>query len=408
MANEQSASKGSYPMENIKEVHKHDVLCGRGNFVNNHAGNEYFRDLVKYHKVAYVACDKGEKGKFSRLIVHEIRSLNPPGRFLKQDNATNLWFDIGDKKAIDKTRQALREGAPELLKELTEPIQEDADRVVSSEALASFASLANEYKESIQAVLKEGVNHGSHDKVTNTDFQPTQVESNPFLHHGSAGALGRTEVTSILLKDPEKDAAPLRLSSGAAAAIVSQIPASELEPNPVRFSHTPMRRRPGLFGAPGGSSLASQSSDSQGQNASDTNASVREVHLPEATNRRESSILKKSNSEKSLSFEEIVGRRDSGESLPFEEITGGGACRGPRSSVCSNMSFSMNDLSAEGHISDLFQESLVLGDNGTYSSSSHSNEKHLAPGQNHSSTSDLSLGLSQLMDFSLSDLNGGR
>ena len=45
--------------------------------------------------------------------------MDPPGRFLKQDPATKLWLDIGDKKSLDKTRQALREGAPELLKELT-------------------------------------------------------------------------------------------------------------------------------------------------------------------------------------------------------------------------------------------------------------------------------------------------
>ena len=44
--------------------------------------------------------------------------MNPPGRFLKQDAKTKLWSDIGEKKALDKTRQALREGAPELLKEL--------------------------------------------------------------------------------------------------------------------------------------------------------------------------------------------------------------------------------------------------------------------------------------------------
>lgn len=44
--------------------------------------------------------------------------MNPPGRFLKQDPNTKLWSDIGEKKALDKTRQALREGAPELLKEM--------------------------------------------------------------------------------------------------------------------------------------------------------------------------------------------------------------------------------------------------------------------------------------------------
>ena len=106
-------------LRDIVTPHDHDVLSGRGNFVNYHAGNEHFRALVRKHKVAYVACPKPQKGKFSRIIVDEIKARNPPGRFLKQDPITKLWEDIGEKRALDKTRQALREGAPEISKELT-------------------------------------------------------------------------------------------------------------------------------------------------------------------------------------------------------------------------------------------------------------------------------------------------
>lgn len=99
----------------VKEPHPHDVLSGRGNFVNYHDGNEYFRKLVRKHKLEYVNCPKQQKGKFSKLIVDEIKARDPPGRFLKQDKDSKLWYDIGEKKALDKTRQALREGAPELM-----------------------------------------------------------------------------------------------------------------------------------------------------------------------------------------------------------------------------------------------------------------------------------------------------
>ena len=101
--------------DKIKEPHPHDVLSGRGNFVNYHDGNEYFRKLVRKHKLEYVNCPKQQKGKFSKLIVDEIKARNPPGRFLKQSKDSKLWYDIGEKKALDKTRQALREGAPELM-----------------------------------------------------------------------------------------------------------------------------------------------------------------------------------------------------------------------------------------------------------------------------------------------------
>lgn len=108
----------------IVHPHEHDVLSGRGNFVNYHAGNEHFRGLVRKYKVDYVQCPKPQKGKFSKLIVDEIKNRNPPGRFLKQDGSTKLWYDIGEKKAMDKTRQALREGAPDLIKEI-KPAGED-------------------------------------------------------------------------------------------------------------------------------------------------------------------------------------------------------------------------------------------------------------------------------------------
>eukprot|EP00529_Nitzschia_sp_RCC80_P030307 CAMPEP_0113482374 /NCGR_PEP_ID=MMETSP0014_2-20120614/22885_1 /TAXON_ID=2857 /ORGANISM="Nitzschia sp." /LENGTH=293 /DNA_ID=CAMNT_0000375887 /DNA_START=367 /DNA_END=1245 /DNA_ORIENTATION=+ /assembly_acc=CAM_ASM_000159 len=108
-----------YEGEGVEAPHDHDVLSGRGNFVNYHAGNEYFRALVRKYKNDYVKCPKPQKGKFSKIIVDEISARDPPGRFLKQDPATKLWHDIGEKKALDKTRQALREGAPDIMKEMS-------------------------------------------------------------------------------------------------------------------------------------------------------------------------------------------------------------------------------------------------------------------------------------------------
>jgi hypothetical protein len=110
--------------DQIKEPHPHDVLSGRGNYVNYHDGNEFFRKMVRDHKVDYVNCPKQQKGKFSKMIVDKIKARNPAGRFLKQAKDTKLWYDIGEKKALDKTRQALREGAPELMHK-DEPGQED-------------------------------------------------------------------------------------------------------------------------------------------------------------------------------------------------------------------------------------------------------------------------------------------
>lgn len=129
--------------QTIETPHDHDVLSGRGNFVNYHAGNEYFRALVRKHKVAYVACPKPQKGKFSQLILDEIKCRNPPGRFLKQDPKTKLWYDIGEKKALDKTRQALREGAPDIQKELTGDGTEETTSTSNAENFVASSSVAS-------------------------------------------------------------------------------------------------------------------------------------------------------------------------------------------------------------------------------------------------------------------------
>lgn len=55
----------------------------------------------------------------SRSIVRAVRSLDPPGRFLDKDTLSSLWHDIGHKKAVEKTSQALRDGAAMLRKQLS-------------------------------------------------------------------------------------------------------------------------------------------------------------------------------------------------------------------------------------------------------------------------------------------------
>lgn len=72
-------------------------------------GNKRFRDIVALHRPDYVRAPKIQKPSVARVIVRAIRNGDPPGRFLKKDEKTGKWFDVGDKKAAEKTSQALRE-----------------------------------------------------------------------------------------------------------------------------------------------------------------------------------------------------------------------------------------------------------------------------------------------------------
>jgi hypothetical protein len=73
---------------------------------------------VNLNKGLYITCLKTEKLKISRSIVAAIREQN--GRFLERDADKGTWYDIGDKKAIEKTSQALREGQPKLRQKMVE------------------------------------------------------------------------------------------------------------------------------------------------------------------------------------------------------------------------------------------------------------------------------------------------
>ena len=87
-----------------------DVLCGRGGASLRHPGNLNYRRLINTNKARYVACRKVEKLKISRAIVGEVKDHG--GRFLERH--WDEWHEIGDKKAVEKTSQALREGQPKL------------------------------------------------------------------------------------------------------------------------------------------------------------------------------------------------------------------------------------------------------------------------------------------------------
>lgn len=142
--------------------HDNDVLCGRGNNINQHKGNQYFRHLVKQNEVQYAASRKEEKPTFAEFIYNAIRNRSPPGRFIKQNSTTGVWSSIGKKKSIDKVRQALRENVPKIEKRLK---VETSKRL--EEAAKRMQADGYDANESLQILLED----------TNTsvyDHAPTQ------------------------------------------------------------------------------------------------------------------------------------------------------------------------------------------------------------------------------------------
>jgi hypothetical protein len=88
-------------------IREHDVLLGRGGATNNHLGNQHFRTIVAEHQQEYLRSRKKEKIGIARRVVVMVQSNG--GRFLKRTPADE-WVEVDDKRAQEKTSQALREG----------------------------------------------------------------------------------------------------------------------------------------------------------------------------------------------------------------------------------------------------------------------------------------------------------
>jgi len=97
--------KREQQLKDITQPHINDVLSGKGNFAKQWTGNEFYRHLIAQRNVEYILANQKERKSLALSIVNRIRKMKPPGRFLKQDPLTKLWFEIGDENAFKKTRQ---------------------------------------------------------------------------------------------------------------------------------------------------------------------------------------------------------------------------------------------------------------------------------------------------------------
>ena len=86
-----------------------DVLFGRGGKTNHHPGNKRLREIVTSYKSIYRQAKKVDKPKVAKLIVGALRAASPPSRFLRVNDTTNQWEDVGDRRASEKVSQSLRE-----------------------------------------------------------------------------------------------------------------------------------------------------------------------------------------------------------------------------------------------------------------------------------------------------------
>lgn len=99
------------------ELTSRDVLLGRGNLVNNSAGNQMFRALIRENAGGYaMATSRAQKELITGQILRQIEHYG--GRFVRQVEGSPgilpSWEVVSTEVAVSKVRQALRDMAQQL------------------------------------------------------------------------------------------------------------------------------------------------------------------------------------------------------------------------------------------------------------------------------------------------------
>jgi hypothetical protein len=110
----------SLPSETrVDELKPTDVLCGRGMLTSIHPGNVAYKRVIKKHEMEYICSKRSVKPKLAMKLLKQFR--RNAIRFVKRERDANdkyIWIDIGDERAYQKVSQSLREGAPQLRRQM--------------------------------------------------------------------------------------------------------------------------------------------------------------------------------------------------------------------------------------------------------------------------------------------------
>ena len=84
----------------------YDVICGRGNGVWNHKGNQFLRTLIQHGKQRYGSAQtKRQRSDVVSDIVAVVRSKGHG--FVKRNNS-NRWYEVGDYLSREKVGQVCK------------------------------------------------------------------------------------------------------------------------------------------------------------------------------------------------------------------------------------------------------------------------------------------------------------
>ena len=156
-------------------VHAHDVLSGRGAYVNGHVGNARLRAMALDRKTQFDSGNYTEKRQLAGEIVSLIKSLDPPGRFLKKASAQLLEAHEKQKKEKEQPQ------AP--VKEEEEPAAGEAKKEpeTSAEATADASAEAAKEGEDAETTPTEKADAATADAPTTELTEEAASQQQPIL-----------------------------------------------------------------------------------------------------------------------------------------------------------------------------------------------------------------------------------
>lgn len=166
-----------------------DVLSGRGGGINSHPGNKIFRKWVRLRKEDYnLARNKKEKTVVAMEVVRQVKQQKPCGRFLTKDpsviggNDGHWWVQIDEVKALAKTTQALREGAPKIRMAHQDPESVTSDATATTSEREKTTSKKRKRKKS-SSLLSSPVSVPEQTKKANTTEAKQTITNEKMEQH---------------------------------------------------------------------------------------------------------------------------------------------------------------------------------------------------------------------------------
>jgi hypothetical protein len=104
---ETQATATAQPVIPLEGIQTTDVLCGRDKLSHAHIGNKRFRQIIAINREAYqTAPSRENKTSITCDIVTMVREYG--GRFLKLDETTGEFQELGEHYIREKVSHALR------------------------------------------------------------------------------------------------------------------------------------------------------------------------------------------------------------------------------------------------------------------------------------------------------------